>query len=442
MNILHVCASDISGGASRAAYRIHRSLVQHGEAKELQSRLRVIQKLSDDPTVIGGPPVAERGFWQGRIGRRILPRLKQKSCREFRTGNPELHSTAWPATGMGQELLNWHRRGEADVVHLHWLGDATLSIEEIGRLPMPLVWTLHDQWPFCGAEHYTSPPKEGETASTDERFVLGYTAASRPDHETGPDLNRLTWQRKRMAWRRPIHIVATTTWLADCARRSALMGSWPISVIPYPLDLNSWAPFDQRQARALLQLPQDRPLVLFGAIRGTNDPRKGADLLLEALLRLQPLIQGTSLENMELVVFGQSPPAEPPKLGFPIHYRGRLQDDLSLRLHYAAADVMVVPSRQEAFGQTASEAQACGTPVVCFRTGGLTDVVEHGYTGLCVNPFDPISLSEGIKLICEKQELCVSMGVAARERATKLWDPKRISSLYRELYARELAWGN
>jgi glycosyltransferase involved in cell wall biosynthesis len=396
--------------------------------------MRVINKLSDDPTVIGGLPNTEGAFWQGPIGRRIHPRLHQYASRGFRTGNPTLHSIAWPATGLGQELLDRHPRGEADLVHLHWLGDATLSIEEIGRLPMPLVWTLHDQWAFCGAEHYTSPPAPGETASTDERFAAGYTPFNRPGHESGPDLNRLTWHRKCRAWRRPIQIVATTTWLADCARRSDLMGGWPITVIPYPLDLQVWSQCDQRQARALLNLPQDRPLVLFGADGGTRDPRKGADLLFQALQMLRSQVNGTALEHLELVLFGQGRPAQVQDFGFPIHYSGRLHDDISLRLLYAAADVMVVPSRQEAFGQTASEAHACGTPVVAFRTGGLIDIVDDRTTGALAEPFDPGSLAAAIRWVLEDPQRRAKLGTAGRQRSLLLWDPERVASLYNDLY--------
>ena len=90
-------------------------------------------------------------------------------------------------------------------------------------------------------------------------------------------------------------------------------------MIPNPIHLDVWAPCDQAPARALLGLPADRPLVLFGAIGGIADPRKGADLLLETLQRLRSQVVGAPLEQLELVVFGQSRPAKPPDLGFPIH---------------------------------------------------------------------------------------------------------------------------
>ncbi len=223
MNIFQVNESDISGGAARAAYRIQRSLVDHGEAHGLQSQMRVIRRLSDDSTVIGGPPpLAQNPIW-----RRLQLRLSRRARQGFHTGNPTLHSIAWPRTGLGLELQQRHRKGETDLVHLHWLGDATLSIEEIGRLHMPLVWTLHDQWAFCGAEHYSSLPLPGESASNDERYAEGYSPATRPSHEAGPDLNRRTWLRKRRAWQRPIQIICPSNWMSDCARRSALMADWP-----------------------------------------------------------------------------------------------------------------------------------------------------------------------------------------------------------------------
>jgi glycosyltransferase involved in cell wall biosynthesis len=435
VNLFIVCNSDLSGGAARAAYRIHRSLVEHGAAYGLMSQMRVISQLSDDPTVIGG------GLPQNRLWRRVHARITQHSRCGFRTANPVLHSFAWPASGLGRELAQRHQHHQLDLVHLHWIGFSTLSIEEIGHLPMPLVWTLHDQWPFCGAEHYTSPPLPGETASSDERFAVGYSRASRPSHEFGPDLNRRTWLRKRRAWRKPIHIVCLSQWMADCARRSTLMGDWPIAVIPNPIDLNVWTPCDQVQARMLLGLPADRPLVLFGAEGGSADPRKGADLLLEALQCLRSLVAGTPLEHLELVVFGQRRPAQPPDLGFPIHYIGHLHDDLSLRLLYAAADVFVIPSRQDNLPNTGLEAHACGTPVVAFATGGLVDIIDNQITGVLAKPFDPLSLAAAIRWVLEDPQRRWQLGQAARQRAERLWDPERVAGLYADVYRQALERG-
>lgn len=428
LRILHVSTHDIEGGAARAAYRIHRSLVDHGQANGLQSQMRVTYQHSDDSTVMGGTVP------QSRLWASIHPGINRRSRRGFRTTNPTWHTYAWPDTGLGNELQGRHLQGEADVVHLQSIFDSTLSIEEIGRLTMPLVWTLHDQWAFCGAEHYTRPPQVGETDSTDDRFVLGYPASSRADGESGPDLTRRTWLRKKQAWQRAIHIATPSNWMAECARRSALMKAWPISVIPYPIDLKNWAPLDQRQARYTLQLPQDRPLVLFGAMGGTVDSRKGADLMLAALQKLKTEVEDTTLGQLELIVFGQSKPTEQPNLGFPIHYTGRLSDNISLRLLYTAADVMVVPSRQEAFGQTASEAHACGTPVVAFRTGGLVDIVEDRLTGSLAEPFDPSSLAQSLRWVLEDAQRRIKLGEAARIRAECLWNPPRVAAMYRELY--------
>lgn len=432
MKILHVGASDIGGGAARATYRVHRSLVDHGDELGVESRFRAIEKLSNDDSVLGGPPEGTSGIW-----RRLHARLNREAKRGFQTGNPVLHSIAWPSTGLGRELQKF-RRQDIDLINLHWIGDSTISIEEIGRLAQPVVWRLPDQWAFCGAEHYISPPSPGDSISNDHRYIHGYSEDSRPTHERGRDLNRRTWLRKQRSWLKPIHIVCTTSWLAECARQSALMRHWPISIIPNPLDLTAYAPLSKAVGRELHRLPHDRPLILFGALGGTIDFRKGADLLFDALNILRQKVPGTNLEAAELVVFGSSKPPNFPNVGFPIHWLGQLTDDISLRLAYTAADVMVVPSRQEAFGQTASEAQACGTPVVAFRSGGLVDIVEDRITGSLAEPFDPESLARSIRWVLEDSSRHFALSASARKRAEHLFNPRRIAGLYVEVYKQAL----
>ena len=290
-----------------------------------------------------------------------------------------------------------------------------LSVAQIGRLSSqqrPVAWFLHDAWAFCGAEHYPN-------GDADTRFVDGYWAHNRPAGEGGLDLNRLTWERKRKHWRRPIHIITPSRWMAKQVRRSALMRSWPLTVIPNALDTKWWGAMPRNVARLKLGIPMSSRVILFGAIGGNSDPRKGADLLRAAL----PGVAGHLTESFErrirLMMFGGRSKQDH-IAGIDVHSVGAL-DDEGLRLYYSAADVMVVPSRQEAFGQTASEALACGAPVVAFAIGGLADIIEDGVTGRLVVPYSPDALAEGIAWCIDDSSRQSRLSEAAKQSARQ-WD--------------------
>lgn len=370
MKVCHISMSDIQGGAARAGYRIHRSLLAAG----IDSRMRVRRKISDDWTVEGPASTV------GRIWTHLRPQVWSLLKKCHRSSEKFFFSTNLLSSQWAHRI----NREDWDVVHLHWIGTEMISIADIGRIRKPVVWTLHDMHAFCGAEHYTMG----------RRWKDGYYRHSRPEGERGVDLNRWMWKRKRKHWKRPMHIVTPSSWLGTCARQSALMRDWPVDVIPNPLDPKAFAPVDSGLARDFLGLSQDKALVAFGAIGGGRNFVKGFDLLIDALNDLRGY-----RDDLELVVFGQSEPKNLIDLGFPVNYTGHLHDDLSLRMVYSAADVMVVPSRMEAFGQTASEAHACGTPVVAFDATGVTDIVDHKKTGYLARPYDPIDLSRGIQWV-------------------------------------------
>ena len=112
---------------------------------------------------------------------------------------------------------------------------------------------------------------------------------------------------------------------------------------------------------------------------------------------------------------------------------GHLHDDLSLRLLYSAIDVLVVPSRKEAFGQTASESMACATPVVAFGATGLLDIVDHKVNGYLAKPFESEDLANGIEYLLNAPnygELCKN----ARDKVVKNFDSAVIAAKYEELY--------
>jgi len=168
--------------------------------------------------------------------------------------------------------------------------------------------------------------------------------------------------------------------------------------------------------------------LLFGALGGGRDPRKSFDLLLKALAHLRE-----DKADLHLVVFGQMAPQKSPDLGFPIHYTGHLYDDLSLRALYSAADLLVIPSKQDNLPNTGVETHACGTPVVAFNAGGLPDIVDHKQSGYLAEAFDVTDLAHGIKWVLANAETA-TLSENAREHPIAKFSYPVVARQYKKIY--------
>ena len=425
LSIVHLSNNDINGGAARAAYRIHRCIKDNENDYLVNSSMKVVKKYSSDPTVTCLQNNSY--FWK-----RLQPRISRFLKSNFKTTNQSAHNIAYPSTGLLKQINN--DKSLKKIIHLHWLGDNTISIEEVGKLKDPVFWTLHDQWPFCGAEHYTHPPiNKNGIQINDFRYRQSYSSKSRILSEKGFDINKWTWERKKKSWKRPINIVATSSWLFECVKKSSLMNNWPIHLIPYPINTKKWKPINKFQAKNILNIDTNKKVILFGAIGGTKDPRKGSHILEEALKIFRDSFFEHIEDKIQILIFGEESNKQYMN-NLPVDFLGSFSDDLSLRIIYSAADVMVVPSIQEAFGQTASEAHACGTPVAAFKIGGLIDIVSHQETGFLADPYDPKSLAYGINWILEDEERIKKLSLQSRLKAKKFWDSEIIAKKYIDAY--------
>ncbi len=369
MKVVHINYSDFHGGAARASFRIHESLLEIG----VDSKFWVNKSYLNDFRVISH----RSKFSQLMVI--IRPKLLLPIIKLLKTSNQALHSPSL----LSSHWVDKINSSDCDIVHLHWIQGEMISISDIPKIKKPLVWTLHDMWGFCGAEHL----------SHDNRWVEGYCNSNRSNLERGFDLNKWIWSRKVKFWKKSIQIIAPSTWMGHNVNSSKLMNSWPCDVIPNPLNFKRWKPIDKYLARDIIGLPEDKYLILFGAIGGTKDPNKGFDLLSEALDFLKKNYDSL---NIELVVYGEREPNILPLLNYKINYLGHLYDDFTLKALYSSVDVLIVPSRLESFCQAATEANSCGTPVVSFDVGGLLDIVEHKKTGYLAKKYNTSDLAMGI----------------------------------------------
>jgi len=312
---------------------------------------------------------------------------------------------------------------QPDIINLHWVGGGFLQIESIARFKQPIVWTLHDMWAFTGGCHYSQDC---------DRYTASCGQCPQLHSQTQWDLSGWEWQRKNKALRQSrLTIVAPSQWLAKCARTSVLLKDVTVEVIPNGLDLQQYKPIPRHLARDLLNLPQDKYLALFGAMKATSDRRKGFHLLQPVL---QGLCQSGWRDKLELVIVGSCQPTNPPEFGLTAHYLGKLTDEVSMALIYSAADVFIAPSVQDNLPNTVMEAIACGTPCVAFDIGGMPDMIEHQQNGYLAQPNQIEDLAQGVAWVLADSERYERLSFAARSKAEQEFDVHRQVKRYLKLY--------
>ena len=409
MTVVHLSTHDLRGGAARAAYRLHEGQLLAG----IDSRMVVQESQSTRASIYAPESSALRGW------AKLRPHLEDLPLKCYRSRRDLPFSIQWLPDRLNTAVHSL----EPDLIHLHWICGGFLQIETIASFDSPIVWTLHDMWPMTGGCHY-SGSCDGYQSRCGQCPQLG--------SQSLVDLSRLTWLRKRMSWTNlDMTIVTPSRWLAKCVQSSSLLESFRTEVIPYGLDLDVYRPIDTEQARNLLNLPQNITLVLFGAVNSTSNPRKGFDLLLRALNRLEVK---QSTKTVELAIFGASSPEEGSELPLPTHYLGSFSDDVALRLLYSAADVFVAPSREDNLPLTVQESLACGTPVVAFDIGGMEDMIEHEMNGYLAKSFDAEDLAHGISWCISGNDRRVQLSAEARRVAEEQFSSERQAKAYMELY--------
>lgn len=403
MKVAHLSVSDHAGGAARAAGQIHRSVLLAG----VDSRIFV----SDTPTLAGSESFANS------FDRLLALFNLDGRCGLFGPRDNAFRSVALIPTSAERRIREW----EPDIIHLHWVGRRTASIAQLGRLmkDFPLVWSLHDMWPFLGAEHYAS-----ENATARWRKGDGYGWRKRGLI----DIDKWAFARKGRHWKNPGYLTVPNPWLAQLVSESSLMENWPTQEVAWPVDTDVFYPEDKAEAKAALGVNTKRPVILFGSEKGSKDPRKGADLLKTAVQKYSDIIGPCTL----LTFGGHFELSE--TQGIELVQLGTLSNNAALRQAYNASDVVVIPSRQDNHSLIGIEAQLCGVPVVGFSNSGVKHQIQESVTGNLGEDGDSESLANAILRTLTGLSLDDTVSISIAETAHKMHNPKTVGAEIKQVY--------
>ncbi len=302
---------------------------------------------------------------------------------------------------------------KVDLIHLHWTQHAFLSLrtlEELCKLGLPVVITLHDYWWAQGIEQMATKP--GELSAPLLR------------------LDRQVRQRKaELMAHYPIHWVTVSSSLANEVSRSSIVPRLGISTIGNVLSAQYYQQAQMQETKASNE--QAPYQILFVATR-VDDPIKGWSYLTEAMRQLAELA-GEQTAQMQLTLVGAlSDRTLLKQIPIPVQHLGSISDAERLRSLYTESSVLISTSERESFGQTLLEALACGTPVIARDSGGPADILINGVNGALVAHDKPQEMATA--LWQHFTEATVYQPEACRASALR-FAPTAIAQQYAQLYA-------
>jgi len=416
MKIVTLSSKDIFGGAAKAAYRLHKYFLDQG----LDELLLVNNKKSRDITIKRASDFySKKGSFHKFIDKFILRFNEWRRVRKWR-----LYPNRENKVFMDQEVSLLRNALDAldfDLLHLHWVGESFVNFTEFEKIDTPVVWTLHDCFAFTGICTYF------ETCT---KYITHCNTCPQLRSTIEKDISYEVFEQKLHRYRNiDFHIVCPSNWMAQHVQKSALLGKYPVAVIPNGIDTEFFYPISKIEAKLALGFDPQKKIILFGGISINSDSRKGGQLLLRALEELKSFY--TDYNQVELLVFGAD--TNDFSVDYKTTYLGYLDNDMFIRIAYSAADVTILPSMHENLPTVIMESMSCGTPVVAFNIGGNGDMIDHMENGYLAEPYDTKELAKGLKY-CFDENNNEQLKNNARQKILNNFKIQDIGQRYLQLY--------
>lgn len=397
MRVLIINTTERQGGPAIAAYRLTEALKNNG----IKAKMLVRRKSTDQVTTVQAEYTLSDRFSM------VWERLSVALHTHFRRNRVY----AIDLGRSGTDITNLPEFKQADVIHLHWTNGGMLSLSSIDKIiasGKPIVWTLHDMWPFTGichyahdCDHYTEQCHDCPQLNSRKYRDMAY---------------RIFKRKEQMLQGAHIQFVACSRWLGNMAINSHLLHGCKIQCVPNAINTNLFRPRSKQQAREALGLPTDKRLILFSS-HSLADERKGYHYLKEAVKML-------STEHPEwrnqlgVVLIGKNiSPALYQDIPFDVYPLSYVAEEKRLVEVYNAVDLFAIPSLQDNLPNTIVEAMACGVPCIGFSVGGIPEMIDHLHNGYVADYKNVSDFAAGIHWLLTEGDYEMLSREAARKAA-------------------------
>jgi len=352
MNITIISGSE-TGGAGNAAKNLHEGLLEIGVNSSF-----LTEKMVND---------ADKSLFK-RIRRWWLVRQAIKRNYKLLADAPDgFDHFSFARTG----YHNIHKHPlikNADIINIHWVSYMVDYKSFFKNIDKPIIWTLHDTNSFTGGCHYTFQC---------DNFINDCTNCIQLSEKVRDFAAKNNLKLKRDSLKalnaKKTVVVSPSQWLKTLSEKSSLFKQYAHFCIPYGINTAIFKHYDKTESRLKMRLPVNQFIVLFA---GTSlaEHRKGFDIILDLkkMFKEHPEIVFVAIGKNDIEHEG-------------ILDLGYISDKNEMAIAYNAADVFIIPSREDNLPNTMLESVCCGTPVIGYKTGGIIDVIEHGKNGFLVD---------------------------------------------------------
>ena len=345
---------------------------------------------------------------------------------EYRT---ELSNTYFTWNPVGANLNNLLKDNSFEVVNLHWTDGIVglVTLLHLSQASIPVVWTLHDTAVLTGGCHYPAGcEKFQETClrCPQIRSELSQKLAFDPVEEY------FALKKTIFSKLRNVTFVTPSRWLAQEAKKSAILRDFKIRSIPNPLDMNLFKPRNKAKVRTKFGLPADGFVMVIGADH-LSEKRKNVQGVTQIFKNVSASINPD--KPWSVLVFGNNSDTLADLPGIRVKRLGHIESELEMSEIYSCADVLMHLASEDNLPNVVAEAMACGLPTFGFDVGGMPEMIDSSNGFLAEFGAYEILVAELLR-ISENADHLARLSKNARKKALQMFDPGIVAEKYQRIY--------